>query len=441
LGAWILVAIPQSTPPIGQNPPTTAPAGKSGKTVPNGPAPPFRLAWNLALPSATRALLAAGDANFFVGLDSGRLLAYTLADAREVWSADVQAALPPVTGDGLVYVVEDESVRALDQATGAGRWTSPVGSQAVAPTWRAGWLFTASRAGVVSGWRASDGARIWQQTLGAPASASMAVDGDRLIVPLADQRLVALAVADGATIWSIRLDGVGGQPLAAGDRIYLGAADYSLFSIKEDDGAMEWRHRLIRSTVVGHPVLDARHIWLATLDNRVEALSRGNGEIEWMNTLPGRPAEQLAIDEGEVIVPLSTGELAFFSQRDGKRMRPQAAVPGREGAPARGGTPGREGARGRGAPAGAAANPSAPAGAPAAAPPGPTSAIGALLRALLPGTRLVPPLVLTGSGDARWLLRVTLGSDDVMTVAAFEREKKDPTPPPGSQAPTPAVRP
>jgi hypothetical protein len=40
------------------------------------------------------------------------------------------------------------------------------------------------------------------------------------------------------------------------------------------------------------------------------------------------------------------------------------------------------------------------------------------------GTKLVPPLLLGGPPAAPLLLRVTLGSDDVLTVTAFERLKK-----------------
>ncbi len=305
-----------------------------------------------------------------------------------------------------MFVPDGTSLHALDQATGRARWTVETGPLAIAPAWRAGWLLTAGQDGTVSGWRASDGTRIWQQGLGSPASAALAVDGDRLILPLADKRLVELGVSDGAMVWSTRLDGAGGAPLAAAGHVYVGASDYTFFSINEEDGAIEWRHRLIRSTVVGHPVLDDRHIWVATLDNRVEALRRGNGEIEWMQTLPARPVEQLVIDGGEVIVPLSSGELAMFSQRDGKPVPSPTAPPN----PPAGGSP-----------------PGAPV--PPAAAAAPASVVAAIRQLLLPGTRLVPPLVKAGSDDEPQLLRVTLGSDDVLTVSSFQREKKPATAP------------
>ena len=390
-------------------------------------------------------MLAAGESNFFVALDAGRLLAYSLADAKPMWSAEVKTVLAPVTGDDLVFVTSEDEVCALDQATGAAKWTIASGALAVAPVWRAGWLFTAAKDGTLSAWRATDGVRIWQLAVGAPTSASLAIDGDRLIVPLADNRLIAVTIPGGMTLWSVDLGGVGGEPLAAAGRIYVGASDYTFFSIKEDDGAIEWRHRLIRSTVVGRPVLDDRHIWVATLDNRVEALRRGNGEIEWMQTLPARPSEQLTIEGGEVIVPMSSGELAFFNQRDGKPVKPAGAPAAPTGARGRGAgtppaaTPPPAGSPAAGPPAGA---PPTPPSAPAAPPATIAGMIGALLQALVPGTRLVPPLVVAGPDGAAQLLRVTLGSDDLVTVASFEREgKTDATPPGGSRGSEPAPRP
>ena len=57
------------------------------------------------------------------------------------------------------------------------------------------------------------------------------------------------------------------------------------------------------------------------------ALSRGNGEIVWMPTLTSRPAPQLVVESGQVIVPLISGDLAIFSQKDGKVINALGALP------------------------------------------------------------------------------------------------------------------
>jgi outer membrane protein assembly factor BamB len=329
-----------------------------------------------------------------VSTDAGALSAYSLATRQQIWSVPFTPEVPPVVGEDLIFAAAGSTVHALEQSSGHERWRAETGPLVVAPTWRVGWLFASSKDGSLSAWRVSDGSKVWQQSLGSPASAPIAIDGNRIFVPLADSRLVALDVETGGSVWSIPLDEVGGTPLAAGDRIYLGGSNYAFYSIFEADGAIEWQHRLIRSTVIGHPVMDDRYVWIATLNNRVAALSRGNGEIEWMLNLRARPAEQLILDGGQVIVPLSSGELDVFDERDGKPM------------------PSPTGSSGTAARAGGGA---APASAPAPGAPLPPGAVAA-------GTRLIPPLVLAGPEDAPLLLRVTLGSDDVLTVTAFQRD-------------------
>jgi outer membrane protein assembly factor BamB len=388
LSALIAAAVPHEDLQPAERPRRLAATASQGNQIPD-PAPPYRPTWSLTLPHATRVTLAAGPQNFFVGMDTGPLLAYGVADVQKIWTADLRPALPLAVGEQLLFVATEESVHALEQASGQERWSIPTGPLAAAPVWREGWLFTSGRDGTISAWRASDGASVWRQALGSPAAAQPAIDGERLFVPLADGRLVCLRL-DGAVLWTTTLVGVGGPPFAAGERVLLGTSHPTFYSIRQEDGALEWPpHRLIHSTVVGHPVLDARAIWISTLSNKVTALSRRNGAIEWFETLPARPAEQLIVEGGQVIVPLDDGHIMAFSQKERKRMP----------------------------------SPTAPAAPPAGTPPAaqPAAAPALAPQPLAPGSRLAAPLVLTGPAEAPQLLRVTLGADDVHTVTAFQR--------------------
>jgi outer membrane protein assembly factor BamB len=393
---------PSEQPPI---PPLTRAAGNEIPAL-----APYRPKWSLALPPATRVALAAGAENFFIGTDTGPLLAYSLVDVGQIWTADLQPVLPLTAGEQLVFVATDDTLHALDQATGQERWKIASGPLAVAPTWRQGWLFTLGHEGDVTAWRASDGGQVWRQPLGSPASAPPAVDGDRLFVPLADGRLVCLMI-DGSIAWSISLAGVGGRPFAAGERVFLGTSHPTFYSVDQSDGTLEWPpHRLLQSTVVGHPVLDSRSIWMATLNNKVIALSRRNGAIEWYNTLPARPAEQLIIEGGQIMVPLESGDIMAFGQKERQRL-PSPTTP-----------------------AAAAAAPGPPPAAPATPSPAPSANPPDLEpQPLTPGSRLAAPVILTGPVEAPYLLRATLGADDVHTVTAFQRQA--PPPPPAGAPP------
>ena len=380
LAAWINVALPQVIAPF-PSPGKSVPAKPVGKHGPPPPPPVYKAGWSVPLNSVKQVRVAAGTANVFIGTDTGPLKARTLADATDVWTADLKPDVDLAAGDQLLFVAEGDVLHALEQDTGHERWRVTTGPLAVAPMWQVGWVFTAAKSGALTAFRAADGSQVWQQALGSPAAATMALDGDRLFVALADQRLVCLGIVTGTVTWALKLSAVGGEPLALGDRVYLGTADTNFYSVKQGAGDVEWTHRLIRAKVAGHPILDERHIYVATLDNRVLALSRGNGAIQWMQPLVSRPGEQLLLESGQLIVPLGSGEFTVLEPKEGKSVLPKPAVP---------------------------AVPAVPV--PAAPKAG-------------EGTKLAAPLVLAGTTDAPQLLRVTIGPDALYTLTSFRRDK------------------
>jgi outer membrane protein assembly factor BamB len=420
-GAWIVAAQPQVGPPVTKHPPI--PISSKGKIVPKAPSPPFKPKWNLTLPQSLHVQVVAGPDEFFVGSDAGTTAAYASADAQLMWTAPIAAARM-AAGDGFVFVSDDKGVHALNQTTGNIFWTIPTGPLATSPVWLPGWLFTEALDGTVAAWRISDGSKLWERALGVPAPplSPLVIDGDRVFIPLHDRRLVCLKIQDGAMLWSLDLDGIAGTPTAAAGRVYFGSSNYTFYAVKQQNGELEWEpHRMIKSTVIGRPVLDERYIWITTLNNRVQALSRSNGQIEISNELSARPTEQFVIDGGQVIVPLASGEIAVFDQKTGKVLRSPTSVP----------PPGSPEAT-----AAAAAATAAPTAAPSGGivPPLPPPPVTATVA---PGTRLAPPLVVTGPSDAPVLLRVILnpGSDHIVT--AFERTKPAPPAPPPGDAATP----
>jgi outer membrane protein assembly factor BamB len=400
-GVWIVAAQPQgSVPPV----PQSAPSSDQGNAIPLVPPRPFKAKWNLTLPAALSIKVATGPDEFFVGTDAGSLSAYAVKDAQRVWTLPIAAQML-AAGDRHVFVSDGQTVRALDQFTGNQHWSIETGPLAVRPTWLPGWLLTEAQDGTIAAWRVSDGGRIWQQKLPEPASAQVAVDGGRIFVPLIGGDLVCLNLTDGAINWTIELEGAGLLPTATAERVFLGTSAYTFYSVKQKKGDLEWpAHRMIRSTLVGRPLLDERFIWITTADNHLQALSRGNGQIELRLPLPSRPWEQFVINGGQVIVPLASGELMVFDQRDGDRMAsptaPSAASP--------------------------VAAPAAPVPPGAPAPGASVPAVGQPAA----GTRLASPLLIAGAPGAPVLLRFTLDPAGDHIVTAFERE-----PPPADAPP------
>jgi outer membrane protein assembly factor BamB len=356
--AWIASALPQ----------TPAPAAPAGKNL---PAPAFQAGWTVTL-DARDPLVAAGSALVFLGSKSGALTAYAIEDGHPVWTKDIRTSLTPVVGADLLFVFNDSAgaLVALDQATGAERWRTPVGELAVTPLHQSGWLFAAGKDGSMTALRSADGSQVWRQAVGVPAAARLALDGDRLFAALTDGRLISMAVnSDGRVEWTCPLDSPGGIPFAVGERVYVSSTKGTLYSIKQKNGRLDWRHARIGAAAVGHAVVDGSRLFIATLDSRVVALNRDGGAQLWWAPVDARPAEQLTITDGHLLAPLASGEIAIVPEKTGKAVAPL---------------------------------------------PAPKTA----------GVRLAAPVVFGGSAESPVLFRVTLGTDAVPLLESFTRQKK-----------------
>jgi len=172
---------------------------------------------------------------------------------------------------------------------------------------------------------------------------------------------------NGTLLWTSQLDSAGMEPLAADGRIFMGTADGRIYALKQVDGHQDWpTHALIRAKVSGHPLVDTSNVLLATLDNKVIALDRSSGAIRWNTVLPDRPGTQISIDSGQLLVPLHSGDVQVLPVKTGTPLTP-------------------------------------------------------LVTALTPGNSLVPPLLAAGVPGTPQLLRLTLGSDEVLTLSSFKR--------------------
>ncbi len=331
------------------------------------------------------------------------LIAYALDTNTAVWTSNLQTDADLVAGGGLILAPHAGALDALDQATGKLLWSTTVGTLPVPPTWRAGWIFLADAEGGVSALRASDGFRVWHQSLGAKASAPPAVDGDRLVVPLADGRLTVLDITGkGRVEWTRPLGAAPGAPLAANGRVYVGTAAGEFFAFPQAGADRpDWSFTRIRETVVGLPVASGDNVYIATHANRVLALDRNSGAVRWSQGVTTRPGAQPLVEHGQVIVPLDSGAMTVLAVKDGKIV---LQIP----------------------------------------PPKP-----------IEGTRLASPVALSGPPADPHLACLTLGADGVYSVSVYARrpvpkpaapvtpgaETASPTAPPANAAPAPTTAP
>ena len=127
-----------------------------------------------------------------VGLNGGLVSAFALGDGREVWTYDKIADQSmvyssPACAEGIVVIgARDDTVHAMDAATGAGRWTFQTrGDVDGCPVISAHRVYATSADGKLYVLDLTSGTKLWEFTAGAALSAGPAIAEG--VVVIADQ--------------------------------------------------------------------------------------------------------------------------------------------------------------------------------------------------------------------------------------------------------------
>lgn len=146
--------------------------------------------------------------------------------------------------------------------------------------------------------------------------------GSQLIIADAEGRVIALAPADGRTLWQretkLRLSG---GPGSDGDQIAVGSVNGRIISLSAVDGAERWQAGVDGEILsVPRPAGDA--LIVHTLDDNVFALDAASGEERWRYSYPPpvltlRGSSTPAIVADSAIVGLSGGRLVKLELASG----------------------------------------------------------------------------------------------------------------------------
>lgn len=258
----------------------------------------------------------AGDADR--GL-APKLVAVDLDRGTIRWQLDVTTRLTPATGGGLVFTADDRQIEARDGATGAIRWRAPLPGGAASPLyWDTGWLLASTTAGDLAAFRASDGHLIWRRELGSPLAGPPGPALDRLFLPLADQRIVAVMLADGATVWERAMKAGITALLALDDQLVIGTAAKDVTSLDLARGRERWTWPL-GGDVAGIPAADERRIYFASRDNILRAVDRRSGNLRWKASLASRPAGGPLRMTAALLMPLVSSQIVGFDPETGQQ--------------------------------------------------------------------------------------------------------------------------
>jgi outer membrane protein assembly factor BamB len=207
-----------------------------------------------------------------------------------------------VVNGGSLYVVAAKELLSLDTATGADRWTAPLGSAvSTPPKWTPEGLVVVLEPGEVVLVREADGSVAWRLTLEAPARHQAAVDAEVAYLSLENGVVIAVGLVDGSRRWERRLPGTLSEPASAPERVFVGSTDNFLYALESRTGKLAWKWRS-GGDVIGAAADATGIVYFVSLDNILRAVNRGNGNQRWKKEVPSRPAIPPASLGGAVVV-------------------------------------------------------------------------------------------------------------------------------------------
>jgi outer membrane protein assembly factor BamB len=277
----------------------------------------YESAWQKTIESDAALQIATGATHVFVTGAKARLTAFAAADGAEAWAKELPSETRLATGEGLVFVVSGGKLHALAETTGAERWSASVAGPTTGPVWSQGFVVFSSGQEIVA-YRAADGSEIWRQLVGVETAQPIVIDSRRVLAVLASKTIVVLDLVTGSSLQRMLPDPVPGELAAAGDRFYFAADDGVVYAYKVTSEDRDWAFP-IHVNGVGAPAVDERCVYVAVLDNSVQAFQRGSGNRCWSSrTLKGRPAAGPILAGSQLVIPLTNGELVVVGVKDGK---------------------------------------------------------------------------------------------------------------------------
>ncbi len=305
------------TPPPTQTP---RPPSATPTASPAPAAPPYAKRWQISTGTAGPLTLVATARVLLVCGGAPSLVARSVEDGVELWKREEAPTAPPTGAGGLVFFLSGTQITAADEMTGVTRWHDDLPAPGGAPVSVAGWLFVASGE-MARAYRAADGTRLWDMPLPAAATQPPVVDGDRLYLALANRSIVAIDINAHVITWTIPLAVVPGPLLAANARVYFGGDDGTLYAYDQRRPTADpWGYRA-RVGIVGAPVADTGHVFVALLDNTVRVLDAGIGTLRWPLVFASRILPGMVLRKDVLVVPLTSAEVGVADATKGRPIR------------------------------------------------------------------------------------------------------------------------
>ena len=202
--------------------------------------------WQTEVPGGATRSIAATDEKVYIPVGGGSLVALNATDGAVVWEARIgtggDGGTPTVAG-GLVFAPTglddpDPATRALvvlDASNGTERWrrASPSGEVIYTPAVRGGRAWIVAEDETVVAVDTATGSVLWSATTGAPNDALPAVWGTTVFVATTGGSLQALDTESGALQWEVEIVGTPYAPIVSGGLVFVGTSVGLLYAFGE----------------------------------------------------------------------------------------------------------------------------------------------------------------------------------------------------------------
>ena len=252
----------------------------------------WRLPDRLGAPAAVPGWLAVRDPD-------GSLWAHDPETGAVRWKADtgVQGEMPPMVGNDVV-IVAGRGLAVVELATGRLRWSAEV-EAATPPLLQGDFVLLGHADGTLRAWHAGSGLPRWSSSPGpGPLSLPVADGEGRLFLGTADRRLVSLSLDKGSKRWSWKVGTATTFQAAVGaGNVLFATSEAVLYAFRGGNGHLAWRAPLPSRPLSG-PMLAGGAVLVACNGTRPSEslllgfdLSTGRrlGELKTSGEIHGAP--------------------------------------------------------------------------------------------------------------------------------------------------------
>jgi outer membrane protein assembly factor BamB len=271
---------------------------------------------------------------------------------QRVWGASVggggkklRLGLGLATADNRLYAAgRDGDIAAFDLKSGKPLWRTKTKLELTGGTGaNSAVVAVGSADGQVLALSAADGKELWRADVKGEVLSAPAVADKEVVVRTVDGKLRSLAIVDGAELWTteqqiprLTLRGVA-SPVVARDMALSGFDNGRVVAVNMADGATVWdspvspshgRTELERLNDIDAAVKVAGDdVFVAGFQGRAAMLALDSGQVWWTRDLSSYRG--VDVDDDQMYVSTSTGELVALKRRTGTEVWRDAAMKNR----------------------------------------------------------------------------------------------------------------